>query len=54
MSDLTRDPSRKVSQPTQADFIRGVASSHDRTKGNASFLAALLISLVGAGRRGSR
>jgi len=39
MPDLDRDKYRKVSQPTQADFIRGFA--HEATKNNKKGLVSL-------------
>jgi hypothetical protein len=53
MSSIDRDPKRKVSHPTEADFIRGVANSGNYPKGAASFAAGFLVSFL-AGKFGSR
>ena len=56
MSSIDRDPNRKVSRPTEADFIRGIANGADYNKGVASFAAGFLISLISgkARKRGAR
>lgn len=56
MSSIDRDPNRKVSRPTESDFIRGIANSANYTKGGVSFAAGFLISFLSgkSGKRGGR
>ena len=42
MSSFDRDPSRKVSQPTEADFIHGFATSAAPSSNKTSLLLALV------------
>ena len=53
MSSIDRDPKRKVSHPTESDFIRGIANSANYPKGAASFATGFLVSLL-IGKFGSR
>lgn len=46
MSSIYRDPKRKVSEPTEADFIRGLAGSISKSRGNANMLMALAAGLL--------
>jgi hypothetical protein len=46
MSSISRDPKRKVSEPTEADFARGIAGSADLTRGTASFLVSLAANIL--------
>jgi hypothetical protein len=52
MPNLDRDKYRKVAEPTQADFIRGIADSATKTnKAGLIYMAATLL-LSKAMRRG--
>ena len=53
MSSIDRDRNRKVSQPTEADFISGIANSANYPRGNASFLGGVLLSFL-TGKAGRR
>jgi hypothetical protein len=46
MSSISRDPKRKVSEPTEADFARGIANSTDINRGTASFLVSLAANIL--------
>lgn len=46
MSSFYTDPYRKVSEPTEADFIRGMASSTAKSKGGANLALALVAGLL--------
>ncbi len=47
------DKDRKVSKPTEADFIRGVADSANYARGTTSFVAGFLMSFL-MGKTGKR
>jgi hypothetical protein len=53
MSSIDRDPKRKVSHPTEADFIRGIANSANYSQGRTSLAAGFLVSFL-VGKFGSR
>lgn len=53
MSSIDRDPKRKVSHPTEADFIRGVANSANYPRGMASLATGFLVTFL-VGKYGSR
>lgn len=46
MSNLYHDPSRKVSEPTEADFVRGMASSITNSRKGANVTLALIAGLL--------
>jgi hypothetical protein len=55
MSSIDRDQNRKVSKPTEADFIRGFAQTNGGKANGAALLTGLVISFIArkpAGRRG--
>ena len=51
MSSFYNDPYRKVSEPTEADFIRGMASSSVRAPGGANIAIALAAGLLARGAK---
>lgn len=53
MSNFDRDPHRKVSEPTEADFARGIAESATRKSGGANFVLALAAGVM-LGKRWGR
>jgi hypothetical protein len=53
MSSIDRDPKRKVSHPTESDFIRGVANSANYPRGMTSLAAGFLVTFL-VGKYGSR
>lgn len=53
MSSIDRDPKRKVSHPTESDFIRGVANSANYPRGMASLATGFLVTFL-VGKYGSR
>ena len=46
MSSFYTDPYRKVSAPTEADFVRGMAESSVKSKGGANLIVALAAGLL--------
>lgn len=46
MSSFYKDPRRKVSEPTEADFIRGMASSASKHSSGANLIWALAAGLL--------
>jgi hypothetical protein len=46
MSSFYSDPYRKVSEPTEADFIRGMADSSVKSNGGANIMLALAAGLL--------
>lgn len=44
MSNLDKDRRRRISEPTEADFARGMADSATKNKGAGSFLLGFAIS----------
>lgn len=46
MSSFYTDPYRKVSEPTEADFVRGMAESSVKSKGGANLIVALAAGLL--------
>lgn len=46
MTSFPKDPHREVSEPTEADFIRGLADSSTKGHGNANMLVALAAGLL--------
>jgi hypothetical protein len=53
MSNFDRDPRRKVSEPTEADFARGIAEAATKHSGGANFVLALAASVM-LGKRWAR
>lgn len=53
MSSTDRDPSRKVSKPTQKDFLHGMSAGYGQHNGGPSSLLVLAAGLL-LGRRGKR
>lgn len=51
MSSFYKDPYRKVSEPTEADFVRGMASATSKSKGGANLALALVAGLLVRGTR---
>ena len=54
MSSFYNDPYRKVSEPTEADFIRGMASSTVQHTHGANLALALAAGLLMRGARRRR
>ncbi len=54
MSSFYKDPRRKVSEPTEADFVRGMASSTAKNSGGANLALALVAGLLIRGTRRRR
>lgn len=54
MSSFYKDPYRKVSEPTEADFIRGMASATAKDKGGANLALAVAVGLLVRGTRRRR
>lgn len=46
MSSFNKDPRRKVSEPTEADFVRGLAESATKSKGGANLILAVAAGLL--------
>jgi hypothetical protein len=46
MSSMYKDPYRRVSAPTEADFARGIAESATKHKGGANFILALAAGIL--------
>lgn len=46
MSSIYKDPKRKVSEPTEKDFIHGISQQADTRRGNTSFLVSLAANIL--------
>lgn len=54
MSSFYSDPYRKVSEPTEADFVRGMAASSAKAPGGANLALALAAGLLMRGTKRRR